>query len=48
MNCENMGLSSLLPLTGWMLLLVVASVKVSDANPHAKRLYDDLLSNYNR
>jgi len=27
---------------------LVESIKVPEANPDAKRLYDDLLSNYNR
>lgn len=30
------------------LLVVVAVMAVAQANPDAKRLYDDLLSNYNR
>ena len=31
-----------------VLLLVAFSIVVTKANPDAKRLYDDLLSNYNR
>lgn len=27
---------------------IIAGTKPSEANPDAKRLYDDLLSNYNR
>ena len=33
---------------GWALLMVVFLSEPSWANPDAKRLYDDLLSNYNR
>ena len=33
---------------GWALLMVVFLARPSWANPDAKRLYDDLLSNYNR
>lgn len=31
-----------------VLLLVHLAGRITDANPDAKRLYDDLLSNYNR
>lgn len=31
-----------------LLLLLAVSVQRADSNPDAKRLYDDLLSNYNR
>ena len=33
---------------GWGLLTVGVLIGVAHANPDAKRLYDDLLSNYNR
>lgn len=31
-----------------MLIILFAGIKQLEANPDAKRLYDDLLSNYNR
>lgn len=32
----------------WLLQLINGSVIVTQANPEARRLYDDLLTNYNR
>lgn len=32
----------------WVLTTLLAVLSVAHANPDAKRLYDDLLSNYNR
>ena len=35
-------------MTPWLLLLPTLLVAVHAGNPDAKRLYDDLLSNYNK